>query len=134
MELAPSPWILVLLPSHSNRIKAFLYLQLLWLCLLFYLSWGFLYFLYGLKLSQLKVQLFLWMSVMVLGGIELIFFIVACIGLCFGFVVKTVWIVCAEQCLHRVKAFSASLTTPPTSRLGMHKTLEEETAGTADLN
>ena len=31
--------------------------------------------------------------VLVLAGAELIFFIVACMGLCFGFVLKTVWII-----------------------------------------
>ena len=44
-------------------------------------------------------------------GIELIFFIVACMVLCFGFVKTTVLITMdvsaiAEQCLHSVKAFS----------------------------
>ncbi len=46
---------------------------------------------------------------LVLAGIELIFFIVASTGQCFGFVLKTALItvsVAAEQCLQRVKAFS----------------------------
>jgi len=37
-------------------------------------------------------------------------------------------------CLHRVKAFSASHTDPPASRLGVHKKLGGDTARTADLN
>jgi len=65
----------------------------------------------------------LWHTVLVLAGIESIFFIVADMGLCFGFLLKTVLITqgsfsTAEQCLHRVKTFSAPHTTPPASRLG----------------
>ena len=76
---------------------------------------------------------------LVLAGIELIFFTVASMGLCFGFVLETGLIiqgclVIAEQCLHRVKAFSASHPTPPASRLGVHKKLGGDTAGTADPN
>ena len=60
-------------------------------------------------------------GVLVLAGI--IFFIVAGMGLCFGFVLETALLiqgcfVIAEQCLHRVKAFSASHPTPPANRLG----------------
>jgi len=38
----------------------------------------------------------------------------------------------AEQCLHSMKTFSASRTTLPASRLGVHKKLIGDTAGTAD--
>ena len=38
----------------------------------------------------------------------------------------------AEQRLDRVKAFAASHTTPPARRLGVHKKLGGDTAGTAD--
>ncbi|KAK2518109.1 hypothetical protein Q9966_014424 [Columba livia] len=39
------------------------------------------------------------------------------------------------QCLHRVKVFSASHSTPPVgSRLGVHKKLGGDTARTADPN
>ena len=74
-----------------------------------------------------------------MAGIDLIFFIVACMGLQFGFMLKTVLITqgCfsyAEQSLHRVKAFSASHPTPPARRLGVHKELGGDTAGTADPN
>ena len=63
---------------------------------------------------------------LVFARMELIFFIVASMGLCFGFVLETVLItqyvfIRAEQHLHRVKAFSASHTTPPVRRLGVHK-------------
>ena len=66
---------------------------------------------------------------LVFAGIELISFIVASIGLCFGFVLETQLIiqgclVTAQQGLHRVKAFSASHPTPPVSRVGVHKKLE----------
>ena len=39
-------------------------------------------------------------SVLVLAGIELNFFIVACMGLCFGFVLKTVLVIqgCFSYC------------------------------------
>jgi len=40
----------------------------------------------------------------------------------------------AEQCLYRVKAFSASHITPPASGLGVHKKLGVDTAGTANPN
>ena len=42
--------------------------------------------------------------------------------------------VTAEQCFHRVKAFSAPHTTLPVSGLGVHKELGGDTAGTADPN
>ena len=73
-------------------------------------------------------------------GIELIFFIVASMGLRFGFVLKTVLIVqggvlvAAEQGLHRVKAFSAPHPTPPASRLGVHKKLGGDAAKASDPN
>ena len=38
----------------------------------------------------------------------------------------------AEQCLHSVKGFSAPHPAPPASRLGVHKKLGGDTAGTAD--
>ena len=65
----------------------------------------------------------LYTNVLVLAGTEFIFPIVASMGLCFGFVLKTVLItqdvlLTAEQGLHRVKAFPASYPTPPASGLG----------------
>ncbi|KAK4824954.1 hypothetical protein QYF61_021642 [Mycteria americana] len=39
-----------------------------------------------------------------------------------------------DVCLHTVKAFAASHPTPPASRLGVHKKLGGDTAGTADPN
>lgn len=53
------------------------------------------------------------LPVLVLAGIELIFFIEACLGLYFGFVLEIALVILgiffiAEQILHRVKAFSAS--------------------------
>jgi len=71
---------------------------------------------------------------LVLAGVELIFFIAVSLRLCFGFVLKTLWVMrrCAEQCLHGV--LCASHTAPPVSRLGMQKKLGGDTAGTADPN
>lgn len=71
--------------------------------------------------------------------IELIFFIVVSVGLCFGFMLGTVLIVqgslvIAEQCFHRAKAFSASHPTLSLSRLGLHKALEGDAAQRADLS
>ena len=43
-------------------------------------------------------------------------------------------LVIAEQCLHGVKVFSASQTALPVRRLGVHKKLGGDTAGTADPN
>jgi len=65
---------------------------------------------------------------LVLTGAELIFFIVAGIVMCFGYVMKTVLIThqclaIAEQCLHSIKAFLVSHTAPPVSRLGVQKKL-----------
>ena len=76
---------------------------------------------------------------LIVAGCGLIFFIVASMGLCFGIVLKTVWmqwdvLVAAEQCSHRVKAFCASHTALPASRLGVHKKMGGDTAGTADPN
>lgn len=52
-------------------------------------------------------------SGLILAGIELIFFIVAGLGLYFGLVLEVVFVILgifciAEQSLHKVKAFSAS--------------------------
>lgn len=62
-------------------------------------------------------------------GIELIFLMLAGMGLWFGFMLKAVLqfrdvSVIAEQCLQGVKAFSDPLATPPARRLGVHKKLE----------
>ena len=69
---------------------------------------------------------------LVLARVELFFLVVASMGLCFGFVLEV--LVIAEQYLNRVMACSASHPTPPTSRLGVHKKLRGNTAGTADSN
>lgn len=74
-------------------------------------------------------------SVVFLAGVELIFFIISGMDLCFGFLIKTLMIIqrcfCYfEQGLDRVKAFSASHS-PQTSQ-GVPKDLGEGTAGTAD--
>ena len=78
-------------------------------------------------------------DVLVSAGIVLIFFTVASMRLRFGFVLKTVLII--QGCFllllssaYTVKAFPAPHTTPPVSRLGVHKELGGDTAGTADPN
>ena len=76
-------------------------------------------------------------SVLVPARMELIFFLVAGIVLCFGFSLRRTLItqdvlVTAEQCLHKVRAFSAPHTTPPVSRLEVHKKLGGDMARTAD--
>jgi len=43
-------------------------------------------------------------------------------------------LVIAQQCLHRLEAFSAPHSTPPASRLGVHEKLGRDTARTADPN
>jgi len=70
--------------------------------------------------------------VLVLAGIEIIFFIVSSMGSCFGFVLKTVSMTQGCFCHYQVKAFSAPHTTPPASGLGVHKKLGGDTAGTTD--
>ena len=60
---------------------------------------------------------------LVLAGVELIFFTVASVGLCSGFVLEQRWeqggvLVTAEQRLPRAKGFSAPQPTPPASGLG----------------
>lgn len=69
----------------------------------------------------------------VLEGIELIFFITATIGLCFGFVLGTDILFIAEQPLHSIKDFSAFIPIPPQSRLGVCKELEGSRDGTNDI-
>ena len=65
-----------------------------------------------------------WLGVLVLAGTELIFFIAACMVLCFGLVTKTVSITtqgcvsCWEQCLHSIKDFPASPVALPVRGLG----------------
>ena len=76
---------------------------------------------------------------LVLAGIELIFFIIARMGLCFGFVLKTVLMFSGTFLLLLSSAYTESrpsllLTAPPARRLGMHKKLGGDTAGTADPN
>lgn len=63
-----------------------------------------------------------------MSGIELVFFIVAYMVLCFGSVMKTVFkhtdvLAIAEQCVCRTKDFSASHTTQAVSRLGVPEKL-----------
>lgn len=70
-------------------------------------------------------------TVLVLTGIVLNFFIVDCMGLCLGSVMKTVMIsqgyfiysFIPGQCLHSIKIFSAPQTDPPSRRLGLCKKL-----------
>ena len=54
----------------------------------------------GEEVVLIFVVVFYYPSVLVLAGIELIFFIVASMGLCFGFVLKTVLIIqgCFRYC------------------------------------
>jgi len=79
--------------------------------------------------------------VLVLSGIESIFFRIACMVLCFGSGVNenrvdkhTDALVLAEQFLHSIKTLSVSHAALPKSRLAVHKNLEGDTAGTADPN
>ena len=72
---------------------------------------------------------------MVLAGIELIFFIVDCMVLCFGFVMKT--LLTMQGCFllssaHAVVVFSVFHTASPARRLGVHKKLVGNKARTAD--
>lgn len=65
--------------------------------------------------------------VLVLPGVEWIFFTVACMGSHFG-VAEQCWyyrspFVVSEQSLHKDKAFSAPQTIPPARRLGEHNNL-----------
>ena len=77
--------------------------------------------------------------VLVLAGIELIFFVVACMGLCFGFVLQTVLMIqgCFSYCwavLTQHQGLFCFSPHSPASRLGVHKKLWGDTAGTADPN
>lgn len=78
--------------------------------------------------------------VLILACIQLIFFIVASVGLCFGFMLKTLLITqsCFSYCLlssaYRAKAFSAHHTTKPVNSLRVDNKLEGDTAGAADPN
>lgn len=77
----------------------------------------------------------------VLAGTEQVFFRVTIMRLCFGFVLKRVlikqgfnYLIIAEHCVYRAKAFSASCSIPSARRLGMHKKLGLGITGTADLH
>lgn len=87
-------------------------------------------FVHGFALT--KQQQCTW-QIIVLSGIQLVFFIVAGMVICLWFVMKSVLVkhqclVVAEQCLHRAKDFSVSHAALPTRRLGMHKKLGGVTA------
>ena len=78
---------------------------------------------------------------LVLAGVEFIFFIVASIGLCFGFVLEAVVIdntgmfsLLLSSAYTELRPFL--LLTPPHQRAGwgVHKKLGGDTAGTADPN
>lgn len=78
---------------------------------------------------------------MVLAEIELIFFIVVGMVLCFGLVNRTALktnitdvIVGVKKCLHRLKVFSVSHTALPVSRPEVHKKLRAHTDRTCDSN
>ena len=72
-----------------------------------------------------------------MAGIEFIFFTVAGMGLCFGFVLETVlidnpgmfWLLLSRA---YPEPRAVLLLTPPARRLGGHKELGGDTAGTAD--
>lgn len=64
--------------------------------------------------------------VLFLAGIESIFFIIAHMVTCFGFVTQTLLI--------SIKAFSVSHRAPPAIGLGVHTELGGDTVGTADPN
>ena len=77
--------------------------------------------------------------VLVLAGVELMFFTVASMGLCFGFVLKTVLII--QRCFSYCSAYPVSrpflLLTPPHQRGGWGGAQEaggRDTARTADPN
>ena len=80
-------------------------------------------------------------TVLVLGGIEIIFFTAASMGLCFGFVLETVLITqgCFSSCWAGLRELRPFLPlTPPQQQAGGggggHKGLGGEMAGTADPN
>ena len=72
--------------------------------------------------------------VLVLAGIELIFFTVgAMVWICTGNSVDNAGMfLLLLSSAYTVKALSAPHPTPPASRLGVHKKLGGDTAGTAD--
>ena len=75
-------------------------------------------------------------SALDLAQVELIFFIVAGMGLCFGFLLETALIMqkCFQLLLssaYSARAFSAPQPPPPARRLGVHKRWGGGTAGTA---
>ena len=70
---------------------------------------------------------------MVLAGIELIFFIVASVGLSFGFVLEGMFSLLLSSAYTESRPFLL-LSALPVSRLGVHKKLGGDTAGTDDPN
>ena len=84
-------------------------------------------------------QQFIRVAVLVLAGIELNYFIVVCMGLCFGFVLKTVLIMqwCFSYCwalLTQHWGLFCSSHCPAREYARVHRKLGGDTAGTADPN
>lgn len=77
-------------------------------------------------------------SFMVLAGIEFIFFVEACVMLCFGFLVKNshenkpMVLVVVEKSLHRAMDFSPPHAALPVGKLRVHQKLGEDTVRTPD--
>lgn len=69
---------------------------------------------------------------LILAGLELIFFTVASTGLCFGLAGNIDVFIIPELGLHRSKALSAPHPSPPARRVRVHKELGGDPAGTAD--
>lgn len=85
--------------------------------------------------------LWAWMSIAISTGfgLELIFFTVTHVVLCFEFVTKTLLkvtniLVVDEQCLRKQKVFSVSCTTLPAYRMEKNKKLGRDIATTVDLS
>ena len=84
-----------------------------------------------------KLQGMLYTSALVLAGIELIFFVVANMVLCFGFVLEAVLVIqgCFPYCwavITQSQGLFCFSPQPTSERLGGHKELGGDTARTAD--
>lgn len=75
------------------------------------------------------------MLILGLAGIELNFFMVGHMMLCFGSVTKTInGLATSEQYLHSIKVYPAPHTVPPERNLGVHKDLGGNRDGTGNPN
>lgn len=93
---------------------------------------------FALNRKHSSIEPFLSSFVLILAGINLIFFVMASMGPCLAFLLDTMliiqgYLIIPEQYLHNLKDFSeTSQPIPPARKLGVQKKLWGDTDGVAD--